>query len=249
MKEIEIIAVNDFSTDFSLKILKKLARNDNRIKIINNDRNHGLLYSRAIGILNCLGEYVMNLDPDDKLKGNNNLKDLYIYSKKYNFDFVRFLHKRIGQNKLNNNYYKYLDKTQLKRPDCYITNKFIKRKVIFKAYENFKKKIYSSKWNYHEDNIWSLLIYKYSNSQSLLNSYIYLIIKNNESLMANINQNNIEIKNRIYKLETLLELKLQKKKIIIIFFKSIFKLFHSIRDIEIKKKLIHIYFKLNKYIT
>ena len=45
LNDIEIIAVNDFSTDETLKILKKLSKKDKRIKIINNDRNHGLLYS------------------------------------------------------------------------------------------------------------------------------------------------------------------------------------------------------------
>ena len=69
LKEIEIVAVNDGSTDYSLKILKQLSKNDKRMKIINNDRNHGLLYSRAMGIINSSGEYLMNLDPDDKLQG------------------------------------------------------------------------------------------------------------------------------------------------------------------------------------
>jgi cellulose synthase/poly-beta-1,6-N-acetylglucosamine synthase-like glycosyltransferase len=55
LKNIEIIAVNDGSTDNSLKILRKLSKKDKRIKLINNDRNHGLLYSRAMGIINSSG--------------------------------------------------------------------------------------------------------------------------------------------------------------------------------------------------
>ena len=58
LKEIEIVAINDCSTDDTLKVLKKLAKNDSRIKIINNDRNHGLLYSRAMGMTN-LKEYII----------------------------------------------------------------------------------------------------------------------------------------------------------------------------------------------
>ena len=42
LKEIEIVAVNDCSTDNTLKILKQLAKNDSRKKIINNDKNHEL---------------------------------------------------------------------------------------------------------------------------------------------------------------------------------------------------------------
>ena len=101
MKEIEIVAVNDCSTDHSLKNLKRLSKNDKRIKIINNDRNHGLLYSRAMGIINSSGEYLMNLDPDDSLEGKNNLAVLYHYLKKYNIDFLRFLHRRMPRNRLD----------------------------------------------------------------------------------------------------------------------------------------------------
>ena len=87
IKNFEIIAINDCSTDNSLKILKKLSKKDHRIKIINNDRNHGLLYSRAKGIINSKGEFLMNLDPDDKLEGNNILKKLFNKAKKSNLDY------------------------------------------------------------------------------------------------------------------------------------------------------------------
>jgi glycosyltransferase involved in cell wall biosynthesis len=103
LKDIEIVAVNDGSTDYSLKMLKKMAKKDNRIKVINNDRNHGLLYSRAMGIINSSGEYVFNLDPDDKLGGKDDIAELYNYSKKYNLDFLRFLHRRIPRDKLDIN--------------------------------------------------------------------------------------------------------------------------------------------------
>ena len=61
IKDIEIIAVNDCSTDNSLDILNEMMRKDQRIKIINNKKNHGLLFSRAMGILNSKGEYLMFL--------------------------------------------------------------------------------------------------------------------------------------------------------------------------------------------
>lgn len=51
LKNIEIIAVNDCSTDNSLTILKKMVKKDSRIKIVNNKKNYGLLYTRAMGIL------------------------------------------------------------------------------------------------------------------------------------------------------------------------------------------------------
>ena len=62
LKDIEIIAVNDGSTDNSLIIIKKLSKTDNRIKIVNSDRNHGLFYSRSMEIINSIEEYLINLD-------------------------------------------------------------------------------------------------------------------------------------------------------------------------------------------
>lgn len=95
LKNIEIIAINDCSTDNSLKMLKKLSKKDNRIKIINNDRNHGLFYSRAEGIINSMGEYLINLDPDDKFESNSDLQLLYDKAKKSNLDYILYLLKRI----------------------------------------------------------------------------------------------------------------------------------------------------------
>lgn len=90
LKDIEIVAVNDCSNDKSLEILTNLSIKDRRIKIVNNDKNHGLLYSRAMGILNSSGEYLMNLDPDDKINGDDTLEFLYNKARFYNVDIIAF---------------------------------------------------------------------------------------------------------------------------------------------------------------
>lgn len=211
LKNLEIVAVNDFSFDNSLKILKKLTKKDSRIKIINNDRNHGLLYSRAMGILNCTGEYVLNLDPDDMISNINNLRILYKKAKKKNTDLIIFKLKKIKMFNINiSEFNKIIKDFKLNKKNSntpvknhyLITNKFIKREIILKVYKIFKNKIYKNKWNYHEDHIWSILINKYSKSRILLNEYIYLYLLNRESLMRNIG-NILEFKNKIYRFEML----------------------------------------------
>ena len=205
IKNIEIIAINDCSTDNSLKILKKLSKKDHRIKIINNDRNRGLLYSRANGIINSKGDYLMNLDPDDKLEGNNNLKALFNKAKKSNLDYIRFLVKRLPTNKEDFDKAKRYSKLQLKNLDYLITNKFIKKRIIVKAYNYFYKDIYGYKWNFHEDNIWNLLIRKFSNKSAIINKYLYIYRRNNFSL----NMDKfclLDIKNMIYKLKKMISL-------------------------------------------
>ena len=65
MIDIEIILVNDKSKDDSLKIIKNIQKYDKRIKIINNKKNMGTLYSRSIGVLQSKGNYIFPLDNDD----------------------------------------------------------------------------------------------------------------------------------------------------------------------------------------
>ena len=90
MIDVEIIAVNNCSNDNTLNILKQISKNDDRIKIINNEKNYGLLYSRAMGILNSTGEYLLNLDADDQINGKNHLEYLYNKVQKLKVDIVAF---------------------------------------------------------------------------------------------------------------------------------------------------------------
>ena len=197
LKDIEIIAVNDASTDKTLNILKKLAKNDSRIKIVNNDRNHGLLYTRAMGILNSTGEYLMNLDPDDKFEGKYNFEELYNNVKKENLDFITFLLKKIPNKQSEVKFCELENRLQIKKEQSLITNKLIKKNIFLKAYKMFEKYIYFNKWNYYEDNIWHRLINILTKSKIKINKFIYLYKKNNESLM--INKVNIrEMINKIY---------------------------------------------------
>ena len=243
LKNLEIIAVNDASTDNSLDILKKLAKKDKRIKIVNNDRNHGLLYSRAMGILNCTGEYLMNLDPDDKFEGYNNLKILYNKSKRLNSETVRFLIKRIALNDSEKNFYNKINKYQFEMDDYLITNKFVKGKTFLKAYNIFKKKIYSSKWNYHEDEIWNSLIRKKTNFISNINKFIYIYKRNNDSLMLNGIGSKLDIKNRIYMYQAIQQYNLSGSNDIELYKAIILKYLTNntiLKDKEIKNKLIHL---------
>ena len=89
LSEIEIIIINDGSTDNTLKIINELVINDNRVKIINK-KNSGIIEARKSGIEIASGEYILFVDGDDWLELNacdrlyeiateNNL-DLIIYN-------------------------------------------------------------------------------------------------------------------------------------------------------------------------
>ena len=68
-KNLEIIVVNDGSTDSSLEICKKYQKLDNRIILID-QKNKGLSGARNVGILKATGEYIHFIDSDDYIALN-----------------------------------------------------------------------------------------------------------------------------------------------------------------------------------
>lgn len=68
-KDIEIILVNDGSTDASLDICRKYSVLDDRVKIIDK-KNEGVSVARNIGIEASTSEYLVFMDPDDDIKIN-----------------------------------------------------------------------------------------------------------------------------------------------------------------------------------
>ena len=77
LKEIEIIFIDDFSTDNTVKYIKEEQKNDPRIILYQNKQNMGTLYSKSIGVLHARGKYVYSLDSDDMLCSENYLNILY----------------------------------------------------------------------------------------------------------------------------------------------------------------------------
>lgn len=63
-QNLEIILVNDGSTDTSYEICKKLQLEDSRIKIFDKE-NGGVASARNIGIAHATGQYIIHADSDD----------------------------------------------------------------------------------------------------------------------------------------------------------------------------------------
>jgi glycosyltransferase involved in cell wall biosynthesis len=89
LKDIEIICVDDCSTDKSLEIVENLSQIDNRIMIITNEENVGQSATRNKGMQYAKGEYVYFLDSDDMIVPET-LESLYSISKKRDLDILYF---------------------------------------------------------------------------------------------------------------------------------------------------------------
>ena len=87
-EDIEIICINDGSTDNSLEILEHYQKFDRRIKIINKE-NGGLSSARNAGIKAANGDYILFVDSDDWISSNA-VERLYENAKKNNSDLVIF---------------------------------------------------------------------------------------------------------------------------------------------------------------
>ena len=79
-KDLEILIINDGSTDNTLNIIKKYK--DKRIRVISTE-NKGLSLSRNVGIDNAFGEYLYFIDVDDYIELDT-IEYLYNMCKKYN---------------------------------------------------------------------------------------------------------------------------------------------------------------------
>ncbi len=68
LKDIEILCVNDASTDGSFEIVKRMAAVDQRIQCFENSRNLGLASTRNYGLEMARGQYIYFLDSDDMIR-------------------------------------------------------------------------------------------------------------------------------------------------------------------------------------
>ena len=85
LKEIEIICVNDGSSDNSPNVLKKYTSNNSIITVINQKRRSFAARNKALKIAN--GKYIDFVDSDDYIS-ENFYELLYTNAKKYNIDIA-----------------------------------------------------------------------------------------------------------------------------------------------------------------
>lgn len=89
LRDIEIIAVNDGSTDNSEEIIKKWQQQDSRILLFT-QKNKGQSAARNLALRYATGKYIYMMDSDDKLTDPKALQTCYDYAERNKADFIFF---------------------------------------------------------------------------------------------------------------------------------------------------------------
>lgn len=97
-KNIEILVVNDGSTDNSVKIIEQKYNSNSNIHLYNKD-NGGLSSARNFGLNKAKGDYILFVDSDDWLERNCVEELVHIIENK-KADIVEFGYKMVSDNKV-----------------------------------------------------------------------------------------------------------------------------------------------------
>ena len=203
-KNIEIIIVDDCSTDQSIKIYNNLQQFDSRIRIFYHLKNLGVWRSRLDGFLYSRAKYIIFFDTGDFYSDNFILEDSYNLMKKYDLDSLRFSFKMIKIEKNNKNItrdfnFKIGDRIILGYKQYNVKwfthgtiwNRMIRKNILFKSFELIDSYILNAYKNLWEDRWWNTLANINSYRTLFINriGYLYINTRTGEGKLKVKNQN------------------------------------------------------------
>ena len=188
LDEIEIVIIDDGSTDGSIDILRKYSEKyTNKIKLISKE-NGGQGAARIIGIKDCCGEYIGFLDSDD-YADINMYKDMYETAVKDDLDLVECRYKYIRE-ETNEELkpYGYVrpyknQKDMFKNPLVSPWNKLVKADILKKFEHVFPEGLI-----YEDTSFFVKMIPNIRKSGFVDKEYIYHILRGTSTMNANKNK-------------------------------------------------------------
>jgi len=139
-KNIEIIIVDDHSTDNSKKIYNYLLESEPRVRIFFHLKNMGVWRTRIDGLLYSKGKYIIYFDTGDLYADNYVLEDAFSLIEKYQLDSIRMLFKCF------NNYTKIENSKKAPFPKNVEYNKIVYKKENVIKYNKEIFKSWGTLW-------------------------------------------------------------------------------------------------------
>ena len=145
MKDIEILLIDDCSTDNSVKIIKEYMKDDPRIRLIKNEKNRRILYSKSIAALNANGKYITQIDQDDMFIRDDAFDLLINEAEKNDIDLVQFRDFVLDKFHFN-------EKASVNQPRNHLIYPHIEK---YETQPDLKNKLFGKDYNFL---LWGLLI-------------------------------------------------------------------------------------------
>lgn len=190
-QNLEIIFVNDSSTDNSMEIIEKYCNTDNRCKCINLEKNMGVGNARNIGINQANGKYIAFIDSDDWVDSNFYIKLYFSITEtkanvaiggiktdynnsisstlRYEYKFQNLIDNRFALNLLTNRYSQDVFISPIVNNKLYLTSFLRETKLKFDP----SKKA--------QDNFFSFMLFTYSCNIVLVPDVYYHYYQNDAS--------------------------------------------------------------------
>jgi glycosyltransferase involved in cell wall biosynthesis len=189
-KSIEIIVVDDGSTDSTLSKIQTIAQTDRRIKVLS-QKNQGSNSARENGFKIAKGNYVQFIDGDDWLDLNT-CKHLYkkVQEQEENVDVILFHSQKVYPDGMEIACTGFTQKKTYSHPfkeystgvfTTSIGTKFIRRKFLTEHASCFLKNV-----TYGEDLIYSALFFLYNPKVAFVDEFLYYYRQRKDSLQYNI---------------------------------------------------------------
>lgn len=194
-KDLEIIIVNDGSTDNSLSIIKEYAALDNRIKLVDKE-NGGLVSAYTMGFKYATGEYITFVDSDDWCELDMYSQMMPKFSE-YNIDLVICAYDRVREGESNKvdlgiseGLYSDKEKFYYRINQKFISaarwNKILKKTLLTEIINNLDKTV-----NFSEDTMLTIPYMQKAGKYYYLDSVLYHYRVVNNSISFRFNKNAI----------------------------------------------------------
>lgn len=185
-ENLDIILVNDGSTDKSKEICEKYAEKDSRIRLINQS-NMGAAMAKNAGLNNIKGDLFMILDSDDLLQ-KNNIEILYDCMQKEKSDIIEACYTTIYKE------FKNIDIHQNSKKENFNTENALKELIISRKFHQTPwNKLYKTellkdirfpKDKYIDDEYWTYKLFANAKRITWINEVLYYYRQHEESTMG-----------------------------------------------------------------